>query len=48
MTRVGITVLDTNDIFPHMEFITTAGEKVTLPDRLKEKWSVLLFYRGHF
>ncbi len=48
MARAGTTILDTGDLFPAMEFIATDGGKVTLPAGLKGRWSVLLFYRGHF
>jgi peroxiredoxin len=48
MARAGRTVLDSGDLFPQLEYITTIGEKVSLPRDLKGTWSVLLFYRGHW
>lgn len=42
------TLLDTGDIFPEMSFRAISGKQISLPQDLLGKWSVLLFYRGHW
>jgi len=39
---------DTGDFFPVLEFKTTTGETIVLPGDVIGKWSVILFYRGHW
>lgn len=34
--------------FPQIRGTTTRGKDLTIPADLAGKWSVLLFYRGHF
>lgn len=47
MAQEGRT-LDNGAVFPEMVFDSTDGGRITLPADLKDKWTVLLFYRGHW
>ena len=40
--------LDAGDKFPAMTLNLVGGGTVTLPDDLDAKFSVVLFYRGHW
>lgn len=48
MAREGIGILDNGDSFPAMEFKDTDGNLIRLPGDLVGKWSIVIFYRGHF
>lgn len=41
-------ILDTGDLFPDMKVSTVGGDELTLPEDFNQKWTVLLFYRGHW
>lgn len=40
--------LDTGDRFPRMTLNLVGGGSLTLPDDLAAKYTVILFYRGHW
>jgi len=46
MARIGIAYLDTDDMFPKMEFQMVSGEKLKLPEGMGQGYSVVLIYRG--
>jgi hypothetical protein len=48
MARANGVILDTGSGFPQIEFATVADERVLLPRDVTGRWSVLLFYRGHW
>lgn len=48
MAKENCKILDTGDGFPVMEFNSVIGEIILLPRDFKEKWNILLFYRGHW
>ncbi|UCE79461.1 MAG: hypothetical protein JSV13_02185 [Nitrospiraceae bacterium] len=48
MAREKGTMLDTEDIFPEMDFHAVSGKQISLPNNLLRNWTVLLFYRGHW
>lgn len=48
MARQGSLILDTGEPFPSLEMDSVGGERVVLPRDFRGKWSVLLFYRGHW
>jgi len=41
-------ILEAGDVFPAIEFESINGNSVVLPDDFAGKWTVLLFYRGHW
>lgn len=40
--------LEIGQLFPRISGTTTKGNQLTVPDDLRGKWAVLLFYRGHW
>ncbi len=48
MARIGSGYLDTNDMFPQMEFQLVSGEKLKLPEGMDQGYSVVLIYRGEW
>ncbi|MEL0105701.1 MAG: hypothetical protein ACO3MW_06675 [Rhodospirillales bacterium] len=40
--------LDAGDMFPNMTLNLLDGGSITVPDNLNSKYTVLLFYRGHW
>jgi hypothetical protein len=48
MARIGTAYLDTNDMFPKMEFQMVSGEKLELPEGMGQGYSVVLIYRGEW
>ncbi len=34
--------------FPTLDFATTDGQVITLPDDIQTPYAVVLFYRGHW
>ena len=40
--------LDMNDVFPALTLNLVAGGTLELPQGLSAKYSVVLFYRGHW
>ncbi len=45
MAQEGRT-LDNGVLFPEITFDALGGKKIVLPAGLKDRWTVLLFYRG--
>ncbi len=48
MARKGKVYLDTNDMFPKMEFQLVSGENLRLPEGMGQGYSVVLIYRGEW
>jgi hypothetical protein len=48
MARIGAAYLDTDDMFPNMEFQMVSGEKLELPEEMGQGYSVVLIYRGEW
>jgi hypothetical protein len=48
MARIGRAYLDTNDMFPKMEFQMVSGEKLKLPEGMGQGYSGVLIYRGEW
>lgn len=48
MARESGRILDTGDLFPVMELDSVSGEKIILPEDFDRRWTILLFYRGHW
>jgi len=48
MARIGTAYLDTNDMFPKMEFQMVSGEKLEIPEGMGQGYSVVLIYRGEW
>jgi hypothetical protein len=40
--------LGSGDVFPRLKLQLTDGRTLELPDGLKGKYNVILFYRGHW
>ena len=40
--------LNNGDKFPSVSGRTVGGESLTIPEDLKQEWTVVLFYRGHW
>lgn len=48
MARIGSVLLDTNDLFPQLDWRLVSGETLKLPRGTGEGYGVILFYRGHW
>ncbi|MGD0826523.1 MAG: hypothetical protein ABSA09_00340 [Desulfobaccales bacterium] len=48
MARIGTAYLDTDNMFPKMEFQLVSGEKLNLPEGMGQGYSVVLIYRGEW
>jgi hypothetical protein len=48
MARIGSAYLDTDDIFPKLEFQLVTGEKLKLPEGMDQGYGVVLIYRGEW
>ncbi len=48
MARIGTTYLDTDNMFPKIEFQLVSGEKLKLPEGMGQGYSVVLIYRGEW
>jgi hypothetical protein len=48
MGRTGSVLLDTNDMFSHLNLRLVSGESLKIPEGMGESYGVLLFYRGHW
>ena len=48
MARADGFILDTGTPFPALEFSGLDGQRIVLPREISSRWSVLLFYRGHW
>lgn len=48
MARIGTVYLDTDNIFPEIEFQLVSGEKLKLPEGMGQGFSVVLIYRGEW
>ena len=48
MARIGSAYLDTDDMFPKLEFQLVSGEKLKLPEGMGEGYGVVLIYRGEW
>jgi len=48
MARMGSLILDTNDLFPQLEWQLVSGEALKLPRATGEGYGVVLFYRGEW
>ncbi len=48
MPKVNDLILDTGDLFPHLEIDKAGGGKIVLPDALSGSWGVVLFYRSQW
>ena len=40
--------LNNGDLFTNIAGDSVGGERVTIPEDLKQEWNVVLFYRGHW
>ncbi len=48
MARIGTAYLDTDNMFPKMEFQLVSGEKLKIPEGMGQGYSVVLIYRGEW
>lgn len=48
MSRIGLGILDTNDLFPNLELQLVSRESLAIPKGLGDDYSVILFYRGYW
>jgi hypothetical protein len=48
MGRKSPLLLDTSDMFPHLNLRLVSGESLKIPEGMGESYGVLLFYRGHW
>ncbi len=48
MARIGTVYLDTDNMFPKMDFQLVSGEKLKLPEGMDKGYSVVLIYRGEW
>jgi peroxiredoxin len=48
MARAGVRALDNGDPFPAMECRAVGEGTISLPGDFTGRWTVLLFYRGHW
>jgi hypothetical protein len=46
MAKEGLASLDTNDVFPKLDFKLVSGERLSIPEGLGEGYGILIFYRG--
>jgi len=46
MAREVSLILDSNDLFPEMEFPAAAGGSIVLPRDFRGRWAVFIVYRG--
>ena len=46
MAKEGLASLDTNDVFPKLDFELVSGETLSIPEGLGEDYGILMFYRG--
>lgn len=48
MARIDCEILDTGAPFPRLDFRVIGDESVSFPRDLEGRWTVLMFYRGHW
>ncbi|MGB9698027.1 MAG: hypothetical protein ACPL5I_01465 [Thermodesulfobacteriota bacterium] len=48
MAKKNSKFLDTNALFPQMEWQLVTEEKLKLPEGIGEGYGVILFYRGYW
>jgi len=48
MARIGSNILDTNDVFPELDFQLISGETLKLPNGIGQDYGTILFYRGYW
>jgi len=48
MARIGSNILDTNDVFPELDFQLISGETLKLPNGIGQGYGTILFYRGYW
>ena len=48
MSKVGLTFLDVNDVFPELDLKLVSGKTLSVPEGTGEGYGVILFYRGYW
>jgi hypothetical protein len=48
MSKMGLTFLDVNDVFPEIDLKLASGKTLRVPEETGEGYGVILFYRGYW
>ena len=48
MSKMDLTFLDVNDVFPELELRLVSGKTLSLPEGTGKGYGVLLLYRGYW
>ena len=48
MSKMGLTFLDVNDVFPELDLKLVSGKTLRVPEGTGEGYGVILFYRGYW